>query len=249
MTQLNQVLAIEKGVKNTHTRVITDTYHRLQKGSLWTGETRTYEPTFTADGEEPERRPAQESRVQATVRQAVEDIRGPLARLFDIVYEKDATNQVSKADITVDGAVLATGVPATYLLFLEKQLTDLRTLINTLPVLDPAYRWEWDQDAGVYRSAPTTTQSQKVVKKALVLYPATDKHPAQTQPYDETVTVGNWTVTNFSGAMSAEDRKALDARIGRLLEVVKQAREKANQTEVVDSDRIGATLVDYIFRQ
>jgi len=38
-------------------------------------------------------------------------------------------------------------VPATYLLFLEKQLTDLHTLVSKLPVLDASETWVFDQAA------------------------------------------------------------------------------------------------------
>jgi len=49
---------------------------------------------------------------------------------------------------------LLADVPVTYLLFLEKQLTDLRTFVDKLPVLDPSVVWLQDPSSGDWRSEP-----------------------------------------------------------------------------------------------
>ena len=67
----------------------------------------------------------------------IRDVQADIERMFDLVATKDFANTEAKADIVVDNQVLVTGVPATYLLWLEKELTDLHTFITKLPVLDP----------------------------------------------------------------------------------------------------------------
>jgi len=52
--------------------------------------------------------------------------------------------------------------PATYLLFLEKQLADLHTLIANLPVLDPARAWTLDVNSQLFKSeAIKTTRTRR----------------------------------------------------------------------------------------
>ena len=47
-----------------------------------------------------------------------------LTQLFDVTATKDWANCEARADITVDGRALLRDVPVSYLLFLEKQLTE-----------------------------------------------------------------------------------------------------------------------------
>ena len=85
----------------------------------------------------------------------------------------------------------------------------------------------------------------KKVKKALVMYPHSDKHPAQTQLIDEDVTVGRWTQVKHSGAIPDDVRRGLVRRVSLLQRAVKEARERANMFEV-EERRIGEKLFGYI---
>jgi len=60
--------------------------------------------------------------------------------MFDIVATQDWANCQAVADVVVDDQVILAQVPFTHLLFLEKQLLDIQTLVEKLPVLDPAER-------------------------------------------------------------------------------------------------------------
>jgi hypothetical protein len=73
------------------------------------------------------------------------------------------------ADVVVDGVVLATAVPVTHLLFLDKQLSDMRTFIAKLPVLDPAKEWQYDPNKGMYTTKfPEQRIKTRKVHKSLV---------------------------------------------------------------------------------
>jgi hypothetical protein len=148
----------------------------------------------------------------------------------------------------VGDKVLASGVPVTHLLFLEKQLTDLATIVGNAPTLDAAEVWQWDEAAGMHRTAPVMTQSTRKVQQPIVLYPATEKHPAQTQLITEDVVAGNWEMTKFSGAMPGTQKKAMLERIDLLRRAIKEAREEAN---LIDAEpvRLGAKVFDYILGQ
>lgn len=68
---------------------------------------------------------------------------GTLTRLFDVTATKDWANRTAAADVVVDGTVLLAQVPVPYLLFLEKQLTDMHTFVRKLPVLDASNPGTW----------------------------------------------------------------------------------------------------------
>ena len=52
------------------------------------------------------------------------EVAGILTRLFDVTLTKDTANCTARADVKIGDSVLLPAVPVTYLLFLEKQLTD-----------------------------------------------------------------------------------------------------------------------------
>ncbi len=241
MTKLNQILAVEKGVKSDVQRKVTDAYHRIQKSPLLSGISRTYQPI----DDEGEQLPPESTKVQVQADQVLKDVAVTLTRLFDVTGTKDVANCSAKADVKVDGAVLLSDVPVTYLLFLEKQLVDLHTLISKLPTLDPSETWALDENTDTWRTEPVKTTRTKKVPRNHVLAEATDKHPAQVQVFTEDVVVGYWTKIAFSGALPQRRVNELLARVQKLQDAVKYAREEANGIEVTDQ-RIGDAVFAYL---
>lgn len=241
MTQLNQLVAIEKGVKNTTNRDVTDLYHRIQKTPLLSGISRQYKPKDD-DGD---RLPPESTLVQVKVPGILDDVSKYLTRLFDVTFTKDTANTKAKADIVVDGTTIATDVSVPTLLFLEKQLSDLHTVVKTLPTLDPAEEWNYDSNSGVYKSTVAETTRTKKVPRNHVKAAATDKHPAQVEVFHEDIVVGYWSTTKFSGAIPADRREELLSRVIKLQEAVLFAREKANTIPVEDR-QIGQALFSYL---
>ena len=240
--KLNQVLAVEKSVKAKTYTAITDLHKAAQQAALLNGHTKTYQPKVETEQEIP----PQKLPVQMNATDMFREARTLLTEYFDVTAAKDWGNQLAKADIEVDGKVLLADVPATYLLFLEKQLNDLRTFIAKFTELDPSIDWERDPSSGLFKSEPIATVRTEKRQKALVLYPATDKHPAQTQLVTEDITVGTWMTTKFSGAMPATEKKQLLARVDRLIHGVQQALVQANMTPV-EAKKTGGALLGYIF--
>ncbi|MBB5130325.1 hypothetical protein HNP84_000013 [Thermocatellispora tengchongensis] len=242
MTKLNQILAVEKGVKAGTQRALTDAYHTIQKAPLLSGLSRTYQPI----DDEGEQLPPESTRVQVKAEQVLADVAKALTRLFDVTATKDWTNTVARADVVVDGRTLIEQAPVTYLLFLEKQLTDLHTFVAKLPTLDPAETWTLDDNLEVWRTEPVKTTRTKKVPRNHVLAEATDKHPAQVQVFTEDIVVGYWTKTAFSGALPARRVNELLTRVQKLQEAVKYAREEANATTTEDV-QVGDRLFAYLF--
>ena len=244
MATLNQIIAIEKGVKSRVHGAVTELYKLVQKAELFNGLSRTYQKR----DEEGEDLPAEKKRVQMTTAEALKDAQKHLAELMEVTARKDWTNCQATADVTIDGTVLIEQAPVTFLLFLEKQLVDLRTFIDSLPVLDEAETWTRDENAGLWRTEPTQTHRTKKVQKPVVLYPATTEHPAQTQMVTEDVVVGYWSQVKQSGALPKPARAQLAERVDAVLRAVKQAREAANAREEVAVGPVGERLFAYLFK-
>ncbi len=240
--KLNQVIAIEKGTKSRALQELTEAHHTLQKPALLAGISRTYRPK----DEEGEQFPSESTRVQVKAEEVIRKTTEVLTKLFDVVATKDWANCQAKADVVVDGKVLLAQVPATYLLFLEKQLVDLHTFIKKLPVLDAAEVWTFDASADAWATEPMQTTKTKKIPRNHVKAEATEQHPAQVEVYYEDVVIGTWRTIKFSGALPAKRLNELLNRVEKLQEAVKFAREEANNMEVTEQ-KVGAQVFNYLF--
>jgi hypothetical protein len=242
--RLNQVLAIESDLKKRVYSELTELDKACRKAELLNGFVSTYEPV----AEDGERFPTEQKRVQYNAREVLQTIHKSLGELFDVEATKDFANCETKADVVVDGVTLMAEVPPTFLLFLEKQLKDLGTMVERIVELDTADEWRTDEhDRGVHVSAPSKRHRTKKVQKGIVLYPATEEHPAQTQLITEDQIVGYVTTIKRSGAIPRELKRNLQRRIEKLSNAVKSAREEANTRDVARRD--ASKLLDYVFAE
>jgi hypothetical protein len=244
MTKLSQIVAVEKGVKSDASRRFTDAHREVQKQPLLSGISRTYQPR----DDEGDPLPPESTKVQVKCEEVLGEVSALLTRLFDVTLTKDQANCAARADVVVDGRAVLSDVPVTYLLFLEKQLTDLHTFVSKLPVLDPAEDWEETLDpvSGCWKTRPVRTVRSKKIPRNHVMAEATKEHPAQVQVYMEDVPVGDWTTVRFSGALPATRVREILDRVTALQEAVKFAREAANGTEVTDQ-HAGEAVFRYLF--
>lgn len=242
MTKLNQIIAIEKGVKSRIQRELTDAHQALQKPALLNGLTRTYQP----DDELGEKLPGETTRVQVRAKDMIQKTQEILTELFDLSATKDETNCHARADVMVDGKVLLTKVPVTFLLFLEKQLVDLHTFVKKLPVLDPSETWHFDASGDCQVTDTAFTVKTKKVPRNHVKAAATDKHPEQVEMYYEDIRVGQWKTMKFSGACPQKQVNELLERVEKLQKAVKFAREEANNTDVIQK-ALGEAVFGFLF--
>ncbi len=241
MTKLNQVIAIEKGVKSRCFAFLTQTYKTFQKPNLFNGMTRTYQKR-DEDGEDFS---GESSKVQCQTDQLLQDIADNMTGLLDVTAQKDWANCEAKADVVVGERVIIKGAPATYLLFLEKQLNDLKDEISKIPELDSAQNWTVDPATGLFRSEPVNTSKTRKIPKVIVKYEATEHHPAQTELVHMDEVVGSWTTVNFSAACPAPRKAELRKRVELLIDAVKMAREAANET-VAKKIPVGERIFNFI---
>jgi len=242
LSRLNQIVAVEQGIKSKARDAVTAFYHTAQKVALFSGINRTYTPKDD-DGD---RLPAESTKVQVTVPQLLKDAETALSRLFDVTATKEYANASATADVVVDGRTIVFDAPVPYLLFLEKQLVDIRTFVSKLPTLDQASEWVYDDNNDVYKTTPVQTVRTKKVPRNWVKAEATDKHPAQVEIFHEDVIVGTWTKVDTSGAIPVTRKNELLERVDTLAQAVKFAREQANEFEVTD-ETPAADIFHYLF--
>ncbi len=249
MTQslLCQIIAVEPTVKSTTYSTVTKLHHdtqRTQANGPFAGIARTYTP-LVAPENGGEQLPRESTRVQWRIDDVLRQIAEADTNLFDLVATKDWANCVAKASVVVDGKTLIEDAPVTYLLFLEKQLRDLRTIVAKLPTLDLADEWHYDEARGCYATEPVKTARTKKIPQNHVLAPATPQHPAQVHMFTIDEIVGYWETVKFSGALPADRVVALLERVEKLQKAVTFAREQANSRKV-DNKKVGAALFDYL---
>lgn len=242
MAKLNQIIAVEKGIKSRGYAEFNELHKATQKQELFNGFSKNYQKK----NEESEELPPENKRVQFTTTDVLRNGARILTELFDVTARKDYTNCVAKADVKINEKVIIKGAPVSYLLFLEKQLTDLRTFFSVLPVLDPAENWILDANSGLFKTEATQTHRTKKIARPIVLYQATPEHPAQTQLITEDILAGYWSQVKHSGAMPAPAKAVLVERVEALLQAVKQTREEANGLEEVATPEVGEAVFNYL---
>ena len=242
MPKLNQIIAIEKGIKSRVTSEFTELHKSSQHADLFNGFAKTYRKKDEAG----ENFPSETLKVRLDAKDVMQRASQILTELFDVTAAKDWANTEAKADVMVGGQALITQVPVPYLLFLEKQLTDLHTFIDKMPVLDETYRWEQDPTTGQFRTEIISTHRTQKVAEPIVLYPATPEHPAQTQLIQKDVTIGWWDTERQSAAMPKITKDQILQRLEELRTAVKFAREEANGADAPQK-AIGTVLFNHLF--
>lgn len=241
MIKLNQRIAAFKGIKSKGYNAVTKLHQDSQKVPLLSGIERTYQPR----DDEGDHLPGESQVVQINLEELLQGVASALSPTLTEQLAIDRANRRASADVTVNGELLLVDVPVTYLMFLEKQLSDLATIVDKLPTLDPSQTWSADANAefGIYRTPAVRTVKTKKVPRNHVKAPATDRHPAQVEVYHEDVVIGDWTTVRFSGAVPAVRKAQLKERVSTLLTAVKHAREEANQVDApADPTEVGALL-------
>lgn len=245
MTSLHEIIAVIDGSLKSRTETVkSKLYKVIQKPELFYGFTRTFKPL---DEENPlEQLPDEKKLVEVKVDDIVYHFRQAMENLFDAVATKDATNCVAKADIVIGDNILLRDVPVTHLLYLRKQLVDIKTFISKLPTLREDAEWYYDNVSDCYVTPVVETIRTKKVLKNHVRAEATDKFPAQVDTYYEDVRTGNYSKRERSGALPQKSANDMLDRVNDLIEAVDQAKMRANSIEIVEL-KTGSPLMDYIF--
>ncbi len=242
MKKLNQVLAIEKSLKGRVATKVSELGTIAQKEELLTGFNKKYEPLVDGGA----KRQPETKRVQSTSRDIFQQLSKLVGELITTTALKDTANCSATADVRVNGEVILAKVPATHLLFLDKQLTELHNFVQRTAELSQDTAWTYDPNTGYFRSEEITTRVQEKEQVPLVLTEATEHHPAQVTMVSKTIDVGTWNTVRLSGALPRPAKLEILDKINILQNAVKEALEEANSVPVPEVN-FGSKVMDYLF--
>ena len=249
MAKLHQLLATDSSLKGQAQKCRTEMQVTLEKKRHLFEEKRV---TFQSSAEGSAAVTEDQRDIQTTVRKEVSWLNAILAKAIDAAYAIDLANTMAKADVVLEsGAILLKDVPATALLQLEKRVKEVQEFLRTIPTLDPAKGFTLDpnKEPGIYvgREVRKNRTSKEIVP--LVLYAATDKHPAQVEKINKDIVTGTILEQEWSSLITPALKAELLERSEEMYRAIATARSKANDQEIdTKSNKIGEQLLDYIFQ-
>jgi hypothetical protein len=242
---LHELLAVESDLDGAHKKILEETIVTFTKKSeRFIGQLREL-IMFEEDGIE---YPEEYKALDTTVKAKLDYMQKTEIRYFNAMLQKEATNQTAVADLIVDNVVIAAGLPATFLLGMETRLKHLRGVYDKIPTLQPGIDWELDLSQGdnIYKTTkPAEKLKTETVIEPVVLYEATKEHPANVKESSRVKTVGKYRTTSWSGMITPAEKSILLGKVDKLIRAFKQARQRANTSEVVKKS-IGKELFAFI---
>jgi len=245
---LHEILAVDASTKGEFEKIIAEAANTFsKKADHFQGHHRKLKMK-DAERETEELAGETHKEMVTTVSQKLKYMSKACVKYFDVLLQKESTNQTAKADLIVDGETLVENAPATWLLGMEDRLKKVRSVLDDIPTLQPGVKWEADPTRGndIWRSAfPETKEKTEQTIKPFVLYEATKDHPAQVDKLVEHVVVGLFSIDRWSGAFSPAQKSAIMERVDKLIRGCMKARQRANKAEVVQC-KAGKKLFDYL---
>lgn len=246
MTKLYELLVVEPQLK-TQAEVT-----RKELGNTFEKKRHLFEEkrkTFTAADEGAQPVVEEQSDIQSTIVDELKWLFGIWGKAIDTSYKVASGNTMAKADVVLDdGTTLLTGAPATALLELEKRASELQELISRIPTLDPAKGFQPDPDRGrgYYKARDVNKVRTRKVQKALVLYPATDKHPAQTQLVSVDEPAGRLLEQEWSSFITTSQKASMIERVETLRRAIKAALYRANDVEMASTQEAATKIFSFV---
>lgn len=248
MGKIHEALAAEKTVNATWDSLNKETQLKMTKPEYFAGHTKTLKMLKDGEANAALESAAREHReMPTTVAATLEWAFGAYAKVEDLQLGKNLANQKATADVMFEGAVLFAGLPVDQLLGMESRLGEVRKIFLALPTLDAGKSWAKDPTMGnfVWVAPPEITTKTDKVMTAVVLYEATDKHPAQIEKVGRDDVIGTFSLTRRSGCITAVQKSELIKRVDDLIVEVKKARMRANEFEVPKTD-LGDKLTEFL---
>jgi len=249
-TKLHELLAAEGNLETQAIATRSDLSNSFEKKRHLFEETRI---TFVSNEEGKQPQLESISEIQSTVPKELEWLQPFLAKAIDASYQVDETNTQARGDIILDdetNSIIATAVPATALLELEKRLTEwVLNFVKVIPTLDPAKGFQVDPSRGdgYYKARDIQKTRTKKDSKVITLAQPTKEHPAQVQLVPVDVPIGTINEQQWSGLITPKTKADMLDRAETLIRAVKRARSRANEAEVDTHKKIAKNLLQYVF--
>lgn len=239
--QQHALIATEKDRRRIDGAQLANVAAQLRNAQLFFGLTKTYQPA----AEDGQQLPGDKQIIRAAVPAVLAVARDALRSLINFVATKDETNRYAVGTIRINDVALVGDVPVTTLLWLEKQLVELRGILATVPVLPAEESWTWDAANGYWSTEPQKSLRQVDVPDFRTVSAESQYHAAQVVQLKKNVVEGTWTTVKHSLAIPAVDRQKLLDRVDTLILATKVAREEANAVEV-RPQQLGAVIANYL---
>ncbi len=222
------------------------------KQGLFMGERKTYK-ALDGFADEPTKRSY--TNVASTVKEQLNWFKKHTADYLKTTLSIEKTNATGlKAELIVDGK--SWGEYSTLELLRLKSILDskFRHMIDELPIRQESQIWKITTDStytgrDVYETPIDSGFSKTTLKETIIVHdPHADKPGRQpvSANIDKQVNVGEYTIQNFSGAITNLERATFKVKYNELYTAVIEALEKANNAESVESD-LGDKMLDYMF--
>lgn len=248
MSKLHELLAVEGDLRGQAEKCRQDLKSTFEKKSHHFAKKVV---TFKSLAEGVEDKVESQLNLQTTVRKELDWIGEKLAKALDVGHQIDVANTQAVSDLVLeDGTVLLKAVPATSLLRLEHRITEVRDLIHSIGTLDPAKGFVSDPDEGdgIYRARNDERPRTEKKFDFVVMVPPTDRHPAQVKELMNDKPTGTVVTQEWSSLLTVSEKGDMLDRVEEVLRAVRKARSRANEMDMdVRQNRIGSTLLDYVF--
>jgi len=244
--QLHELIAVEAELKATANKLSTESLKTLNKDTLFMGQTRKL-TMFSTENEM--LNGVEHQQLTTTVDENLDYLMDHITNYWDAVAQKDATNQQAKADIVIDGTVLAKDLPVTFLLGLETKINDLRKVYDAIPTLAPGIKWNKDEQASklgvfVMNTPEVSFKTEKDIEFRSAAE-ATKEHAEQIVQVAVTKNIGKYETIKESGMLTPMEKAMRINRLDKLLNAVKKSRQRANSAPIVNISCADA-LLSYI---
>lgn len=245
MGKLHELLAVESSITGNFNRDTAETVKVFNKPDMFSRIV-TKREHFSED--DARLNTIEVKEITTSVKDRLKWYSNSVTAFFDLILQKDKTNQKATADIVVNGEVLAKDVPATTILMLESKLQELRKVFDTIPTLPAGIRWEYNENDGLYTNKdPMITFSTKKTTKPVVLYEATKEHPAQVKEVSEDIPVSKIIKETAVGMLTSLEKANILTRFDDLLQACKVARQRANTVDA-STDKFGAAIMSFLYK-
>jgi hypothetical protein len=250
MGKLHELLAVEKTKVNAANKLLADMSNKFGKFDYFQGFFKTLKMIEDSPQNAAIEAASEEVRqLPTTVHETLEYALKYWADAEDVVFQKNKTNQYAQANILFRGTVVAENVPVDELMGLESRLETLRRTLESMPTLTASVLWNKDAQSGrkgawIVQGPEITTKTEKVTTP-VVLYAATDKHPAQVKEITVDKTIGTFKLIKTCGAATSAQKAEVLSVIDDLITEIKQARMRANSVDAA-KDSIGKRITDII---
>lgn len=247
-TTLHELIAVEGNLKGQSHKTRLELLGTLKnKTHLFEGK-RT---TFTSNEEGKTQQVEKATTVQTTVAGELHWISPIIAKWIDAGLEIDEANTRARGNIIIEDEPkpILENVPTTFLLQLEHRLAEFKELLEAVATLDPSKGFKPSQEDGPGMYRATDIQKTRTAKKfvPLILYAATDKHPAQVKEGFEDKPTGEILEQEWSALVTPATKADMLGRVDKLLRAVKRARSVANRADYDErNEQAGKKIFDYI---